>query len=85
MSMTDNNGHAQKRFAGTRSRTFMCVQWGFRGAAPDKQMGVFVQRKFPEYAKEGPLCPACHDFYPVFLATNNQSKIRLRQKQSRQT
>lgn len=40
-SMTASNGHTPKRFAETRSHTFMCSK-GFRDAAPDKQRAVFA-------------------------------------------
>ena len=47
-SMTASNGHAPKRFAETRSRTFMCVQ-GVSGALPLTSRGEFSRRrKFPE-------------------------------------
>ena len=46
--MTGNNGHAPKRFAETRSHTFMCVQ-RVSGALPLTSRGRFSQwRKLPE-------------------------------------
>ena len=46
--MTGNNGHAPKRFAETRSHTFMCVQ-RVSGALPLTSRGQFSRRrKFPE-------------------------------------
>ena len=61
-SMTGNNGHAPKRFAETRSRA-SCAFKGVLGALPLTSRGEFSRRrKFPENAKEGPLCPACHVF-----------------------
>ena len=46
--MTGNNGHAPKRFAETRSHTFMCVQ-RVSGALPLTSRGEFSRRrKLPE-------------------------------------
>ena len=46
--MTGNNGHATKRFAETRSYTFMCVQ-RVSGALPLTSRGQFSRRrKLPE-------------------------------------
>ena len=70
--MTGNNSHASKRFAETRSHTFMCVQ-RVSGALPLTSRGEFSRRrKFPENAKEGPLCPACH-VCPEFATANVQA------------
>ena len=47
-SMTASNGHAPKRFAETRSRTFLCVQ-RVSGALPLTSRGQFSRRrKLPE-------------------------------------
>ncbi len=35
---------------------------GVRGAAPDKQRGVFAAAEIARKAKWVPLCPACHIF-----------------------
>ena len=63
-SLTASNGHAPKRFAETRSRTFMCVQ-GVSGALPLTSRGEFSRRrKFPE-KQSGYLFALLATFSPV--------------------
>ena len=73
-SMTGNNGHAPKRFAETRSRA-SCAFKGVLGALPLTSRGEFSRRqKFPENAKEGPLCPACHVCFQYGGSPQQQGK-----------
>ena len=63
-SMTGNNGHATKRFAETRSHTFMCVQ-RVSGALPLTSSGQFSRRrKLPE-KQSGYLFALLATFSPV--------------------
>ena len=63
-SMTGNNGHAPKRFAETRSHTFMCVQ-RVSGALPLTSRGQFSRRrKLPE-KQSGYLFALLATFSPV--------------------
>ena len=63
--MTGNNGHAAKRFCETLSSA-SCAFKG--GALPLTSRGEFSRRrKFPENAKEGPLCPACRSTFAAFV------------------
>ena len=61
-SMTGNNGHSPRRFAETCSAHFARSR-GLRGAAPTSRGEFSRRRKFPQNAKESPLCPACHVCY----------------------
>ena len=63
-SMTASNGHAPKRFAETRSHTFMCVQ-RVSGALPLTSRGQFSRRrKLPE-KQSGYLFALLATFSPV--------------------
>lgn len=60
-SMTASNGHAPKAFRRNAQPHIHVRSRGFRGAAPDKQRGVFAAAEIPRKAKWVPLCPACHN------------------------
>ena len=58
--MIASNGHAPKAFRrNAQPHIYVCSK-GFRGAAPDKQRGVFAAAEIARKAKWVPLCPACH-------------------------
>ncbi len=66
-SMTGNNGHAPKAFRRNAQPHIYACSKGFRGAAPDKQRGVFAAAEIARKAKWVPLCPACRSTFAALL------------------
>ena len=67
-SMIASNGHAPKAFRRNAQPRILRVQRGLRGAAPDKQRGVFAAAKIPRKCKRGPSLPCLPRFLPSFAA-----------------